>query len=61
MCPGVVCNKTILFISVTAVTAFYAECPAKQIYVTATIETKTKFTGLGVKVQNTGSCEQKLV
>ena len=42
------------------VSAFYAECPAKRVYINGTICTKTKFLGLSVKAQNTGSGENSL-
>ena len=40
-----------------AVSALYLECPSKRVYVHATIETKTRFTGLSVKVHNSGTCK----
>ena len=39
------------------VSALYLECPSKRIYIHGTIETKTRFTGLSVKVHNSGTCE----
>ena len=37
------------------VSAFYAECPTKNMYVTASIWTKSKFLGLSLGVHNIGS------
>jgi len=52
--------SNILSCCVPAVTAFYAECPSKRIYLTSTVESKTRFQGLSVKVQNSGSCKYQL-
>ena len=38
-----------------AVSAFYAECPSKRLYVNGTVGTKTKFLGFSVKAQNNGT------
>ncbi len=46
----------VVVVVATAVTAFYAECPSKRIYLTSTVESKTRFQGLSVKVINSGSC-----
>jgi hypothetical protein len=37
------------------VSAFYAECPSKRLYINGTVGTKTKFLGLSVKAQNNGT------
>ena len=44
-----------LMFSSYSVSAFYAECPSKRLYVNGTVGTKTKFLGLSVKAQNSGT------
>jgi len=47
--------------SLYPVTAFYAECPAKQIFVNASILTKTRFLGLSVGMQTVGTLKFQLL
>lgn len=46
------CLFLLLYVSVSA---FYAECPSKRMYISGTVGTKTKFLGLSVKAQNNGT------
>lgn len=47
----------IVVVFAVAVSAFYAECPSKRIFMNATVETRTRFQGLSVKIQNSGVCK----
>ena len=42
------------------VTAFYFECPEKQVYLNASIYTKSKFMGMSIGVSMLGNCEFSL-
>ena len=41
--------------AIVIVSGFYAECPSKNMYVSGSIWTKSKFLGLSLGVHNVGS------
>ena len=47
----------ILLCLLASVSGFYAECPHKNMYVTGSLWTKSKFLGLSLGVHNIGSGE----
>ena len=50
---------SLLLFATSSVSAFYAECPSKRLYVNGTVGTKTKFLGFSVKAQNNGTGMQR--
>ena len=47
---GIINFKNLIIVS-----GFYAECPSKNMYVNASVYTKSKFLGLSLGVHNIGS------
>ena len=58
--PGIIIlllNIVISMLVYISVSALYAECPAKRMYAFGSIQSKSRFLGLSVGIQNIGQCE----